>query len=83
MMMKAIPRVTLIGQPTRGASGNPHPVQLSNGIQVMFSRWVSMLPDGSPIETIGVPPDRVVPHQRANDEDPTLEVAIKVLQGAA
>lgn len=57
MMMKATPNCTLVGQPTRGASGNPAPVHLPNGVDVWFSRWKSLLPDGTCIEGVGVKPD--------------------------
>ncbi|MCA9260533.1 MAG: S41 family peptidase, partial [Planctomycetales bacterium] len=57
LMMAAVERATLVGQPTRGASGNPSPVALSNGVKVWFSRWISLTPDGVPIESRGVTPD--------------------------
>ena len=76
-MMKALPHVTLIGQPTRGASGNPASVDLPNGISVSYSRWVDMLPDGTPIEGKGVPPDITVEHESPGD--PTFDAAVKVL----
>ena len=77
MMMKAFPRVTLIGRPTRGASGNPRPITLPNGATVFFSRWVSMLPDGTPIEGRGIAPDVVVPHE--GEGDPTFDAALAEL----
>ena len=77
LMMKAIPGVTLIGRPTRGASGNPRPVTLSNGIRVWFSRWVSMELDGAPIEGRGVRPDETVEHEGTGD--PTFSRAVEFL----
>ena len=74
-MMKALPHVTLIGQPTRGASGNPASVDLPNGISVSYSRWVDMLPDGTPIEGKGVSPDITVEHESPGD--PTFDAAVK------
>ncbi|MEM9366853.1 MAG: S41 family peptidase [Planctomycetota bacterium] len=56
LMFKAIDRVAVMGSNTRGASGNPKPVVLSNGVKVWFSRWVSMELDGSPVEGRGVQP---------------------------
>ncbi|MEM6688950.1 MAG: S41 family peptidase [Planctomycetota bacterium] len=56
-MFKAIDRVTVIGSATRGASGNPRPIELSNGLKVWFSRWVSTEIDGTPIEGRGVSPE--------------------------
>ncbi|MEM6471668.1 MAG: S41 family peptidase [Planctomycetota bacterium] len=57
LMFKAIEQSVVLGQPTRGASGNPSPVTLSNGLKVWFSRWQSLEADGTPIEDRGVLPD--------------------------
>lgn len=78
LMMKVMDHVTLVGQPTRGASGNPRPITLSNGISVWFSRWVSMEPDGTSIEGRGIRPDIVVEH--AGEGDPTFDEAIELLR---
>ncbi len=80
LMMKALDHVTLVGQPTRGASGNPRAVTLSNGVKVYFSRWVSMEPDGTLLETIGIQPDVEVEH--AGPGDPTFEKALEILRSA-
>jgi hypothetical protein len=77
LMMKCLPHVTLVGQPTRGASGNPAPVSLPNGVSVWYSRWMSLLPDGTPIEGKGVPPDVLVQHQGPGD--PTFDAAVEML----
>jgi C-terminal processing protease CtpA/Prc len=78
LMMKAMDHVTLVGQPTRGASGNPHPVTLSNGVKVWFSRWVAMEPDGTPIEGRGIQPDVTVEHM--GEGDPTFDKAVEILR---
>ena len=78
LMMKAMDHVTVIGQPTRGASGNPRPVTLPNGVKVWFSRWVSMEPDGTPIEGRGIQPDLEVEH--ADSGDPTFDKAVEFLR---
>ena len=78
LMMKAMDHVMLVGQPTRGASGNPRPVTLSNGVQVWFSRWVSMEPDGTPIEGRGIRPDVTVEH--SGEGDPTFDKAVEILR---
>jgi hypothetical protein len=77
LMMKAFDHVTLVGQPTRGASGNPAPVVLPNGVSVWFSRWVDMEPDGTPIEGRGILPHIVVAHARPGD--PTFDRAVAIL----
>lgn len=76
-MLKVLPQVTLVGQPTRGASGNPAPVHLPNGLRVWYSRWVSMLPDGTATETRGIPPDILINPDGPNDS--TFRAAIKLL----
>ncbi|MCA8956101.1 MAG: S41 family peptidase [Planctomycetes bacterium] len=60
MMMKALPHARVIGEPTRGSSGNPSPLDLPNGVTVHYSRWVQCLPDGSVLEGRGVVPDQAV-----------------------
>lgn len=77
-MVAALPKATLVGKPTRGASGNPAPLRLPNGVTVWFSRWLSLLPDGTPLERHGVIPDVSVEHQ--GEGDPTFEAAITELQ---
>jgi C-terminal processing protease CtpA/Prc len=78
LMMKALDHVRLVGQPTRGASGNPHPVTLPNGVKVWYSRWVSMEADGTPIEGRGVQPDITVRH--AGPRDATFERGVAILR---
>jgi C-terminal processing protease CtpA/Prc len=81
-MMKALPHLTLVGLPTRGASGNPKPHELTGtGLTVKFSSWVDMLPDGTVTEGVGVQPDvRVdLPQAAYEKSDPTLEKALELL----
>ena len=80
MMMKANPNCTLVGQPTRGASGSPAPLELPNGVDVWYSRWKSLLPDGTPIEGVGVQPEILVEHVAGTDA--AFEQAIEVLSAA-
>jgi C-terminal processing protease CtpA/Prc len=82
-MMRRLPHVTTVGLPTRGASGNPQPVELpGTGLAVWFSRWVDMLPDGQPFEGSGIAPNVEV-RQPAQDyavRDPTLEKGLELLR---
>jgi C-terminal processing protease CtpA/Prc len=83
LMLKALPHVTTVGLPTRGASGNPRPVELpGTGISVWFSRWVAMQPDGTPFEGTGIRPDVEVrePPAAYIGADPTLERGLEVLR---
>jgi len=79
LMLKALPQVTVIGQPTAGASGNPAPLPLPNGVSVSFSRWLSLTPDGKLIEDVGVTPAETIDHRGSGD--PTFEAAVKLLEG--
>jgi C-terminal processing protease CtpA/Prc len=78
--------VTTVGLPTRGSSGNPGTVEVGGtGLTVYYSRWVDMLPDGTPIEGRGVPPAVRVeaPAEAYKDADPTLAKGLEVLRAKA
>lgn len=79
LMMKSLPHVTLVGRPTRGASGNPAPVELPNGVTVWYSRWLASLPDGALFETTGIAPDVDVKH--VDGRDPAFDEAVRRLRG--
>jgi RNA polymerase sigma factor (sigma-70 family) len=82
-MLAALPQVTTVGLPTRGSSGNPAAVEVGEtGLVVYFSRWVDLLPDGTPIEGKGVPPSVRVefPAGAYKDADPTLAKGLEVLR---
>jgi hypothetical protein len=82
-MMRSLPQVKTIGLPTRGASGNPRPHQLSRtGLSVYFSRWVDLMPDGTSFEGRGIPPDVEVnePAIAYIAADPTLEKGLEILR---
>ncbi|MEM0927030.1 MAG: S41 family peptidase, partial [Planctomycetota bacterium] len=81
LMFKALTRAVVIGQPTRGASGNPAPVTLANGVKVWFSRWQSLETDGRLIEEKGVTPDELF--EQESPGDPTFQRAIAILNGLA
>ena len=76
--MKCLPHVTLVGLPTAGASGNPAPVELPNGVTVWFSRWVDLLPDGTPTEGKGIVPDVEV--RQEGDGDAAFMKAVELLK---
>jgi C-terminal processing protease CtpA/Prc len=83
MMFAALPNVTTVGSATRGSSGNPQPVELKEvGVTVTFSRWVAMLPDGTPIEDRGILPqiDAKFPADAFGAKDPVLEKGLEVLK---
>jgi len=82
-MMKCLPHVTTVGAHTKGSSDNPRELRLPNvDVTVFFSRWVDMMPDGTPIEGVGIPPEVAVdlPETAYRDRDPTLDRALEVLR---
>jgi hypothetical protein len=83
-MLAALPHVTTVGLSTRGSSGNPGAVDVGDtGLAVYFSRWVDLLPDGTPIEGKGVQPAVTVEVATGayKDADPTLARGLEVLRG--
>lgn len=81
MMLRTLPNAVLIGQATQGASGNPQPVLLPNGVSVYFSRWKAFLPDGSPLEGRGLAPDLTL--APAAETDTALDAALSSLRERA
>ncbi len=74
--------VTVIGKPTYGSSGNPHPHSLENGVEVLVPSWKAMRPDGSCFEGEGIRPDSNVRARTATlrERDPVIERALKHLR---
>ena len=80
--MRTLPHVTVIGDTTGGASGNPATFPLGNGWQFTVPRWVELTPDGQPIEGRGVPPHLVIPWAPVNydrERDPLIDAAVGLL----
>lgn len=82
LMMRACPDVTLMGDWTRGASGNPETFSLSNGVNYAVSRWVAYTDEMEEIEDNGIMPDEYIPAELSYDEehDYVLEEAIAYLR---
>lgn len=81
-MMGALPHVTTVGLPTRGASGNPKPHAVARtGATVYFSTWVDLPPHGATFEGVGVEPELRVDADLAAyaSGDPTLERGLETL----
>jgi len=78
LMARALERMTTVGEPSRGASGNPQPIEVLPGWVVHVSTWQSLPPDGDGacIEGRGVPPE--VPFSGPG----VLEKALAMLGGA-
>jgi C-terminal processing protease CtpA/Prc len=80
--MRTLPNVTIIGDTTGGASGNPETYTLGNGWQFTVPRWMEFGPDRQPIEWRGVAPHIVIPWTPAqydSDRDPLIDAAVGLL----
>jgi hypothetical protein len=80
--MRTLPNVTVIGDTTGGASGNPATYPLANGWQFTVPRWMEFGPDRQPIEWRGVAPHIVIPWRPAEydgDRDPLIDAAVGLL----
>ena len=84
MMMKQVPGAVLVGGRSQGASGNPQPYDLGNGVTVFLPSWKAMTPDGHEFEGEGIEPDIKVgatPSDFAKS-DPVLDAALARLRQA-
>lgn len=80
LMMRQVPGCRLIGQTSFGASGNPQPHQLANGVTVYLPSWNAMLPDGTSFECKGITPDvEVKISGNIAASDPALTKAIEIV----
>jgi len=82
LMLKQAPKATLIGARSFGASGNPQPHPLANGVTVFLPSWKAMLPDDTMFETVGISPTVEVKTSPADfaRRDPVLERAVELLR---
>ena len=80
LMMRQVPGCKLIGQPTAGASGNPLPFDLGNGVVVYVPSWQDLDLDGVCIEGRGVAPDILVHALPSAFTDPVLASALRFLR---
>jgi hypothetical protein len=83
LMCKALPKITIVGLPSRGASANPADIRLTRTLAVRASRWRSLDLEGECIEGRGVIPDvRVEPVgvTRQGQKDPALDRAVELLR---
>ena len=82
LMMKQTPRCKLFGETSQGASGNPKPHELSNGVVVFLPSWQAMTADGAAFEGVGIRPDVEIKATAADfkDRDPVLDAALAWLR---
>jgi len=62
-MMSGVPGIVIMGDHTRGSSGNPRDVHLPMDITVSVPQWIDYLPDGTVLDERGFQPQ--VPFQPA------------------
>ena len=75
------PNVTVVGDTTAGASGNPLVRELPNGWTFQLSTWIEYTPVKQVFENIGLAPDVYVPStmsQMVAGHDPILDRAIQI-----
>lgn len=80
--MRTLPNVTVIGDTTGGASGNPATYPLGNGWSYTVPQWIEYGPDRQPIEWQGVPPHVALtwmPSLYERDRDPLIDAAVGLL----
>ena len=74
LAMRVIPRVTVVGDTTAGASGGPVPRQMANGWSYEMSEWIEYLPGKKMFEGVGLAPDVFV--RAVSGRDLILERAL-------
>ena len=82
LMMKQVRGCVLVGERTYGASGNPEPVDLGNGVTVYLPTWKAMTPEGKYFEGKGIAPDvevKTTGADLAGGKDPVLDKALEIL----
>ena len=84
LMMRQGPRCKLVGDVTKGSSGNPKPHDLGNGVTVFLSSWEDQMPDGTAVDGRGVTPDVEVKTTPAElrQRDAVLEAGVEVVRKA-
>ncbi len=80
LMLAQAPQVTTMGDRTAGSSANPRVLPLPKKTEISLPRWLDMLPDGKPIDRVGVQPEIAVdaaPETITETSDPVLNAALK------
>lgn len=78
LMMKQVPGAKLLGTRSYGASGNPQPHVLANGVTVLLPSWKARTAEGVEFEGQGLAPAIEVPASAAElkEKDPVLASAV-------
>jgi len=82
LMMRACPTITLIGEKTRGASGNPKVLSLPNSVSYKISIWIAYTDQMVEIEDKGIEPHIKIAAEQSLDEnaDYVMEKAISFIK---
>jgi hypothetical protein len=82
LMMRQVPDCKLVGEASYGASGNPKPHPLPNGVTVYLPSWQALDAQGEPFEGKGIQPDIEVKTERKDfaERDPVLDAALEYLR---
>ena len=87
MAMRALPHVTLVGEPTEGILSDELYRRMPNGWQFSLSNEIYLTHDGKLFEGTGVPPDVSAlfldKKMLDDDEDSGIEAALRTLAGAS
>ncbi|HVX38239.1 MAG TPA: S41 family peptidase [Gemmatimonadaceae bacterium] len=81
---RVLPNVTVVGDTTAGASGNPLVRELPNGWTFQLSTWIEYTPAKRVFENIGLAPDIYVSStmsQMIAGHDPMIDRAIQLAMG--
>ncbi|SHL19278.1 S41 family peptidase [Hymenobacter psychrotolerans] len=79
--LSQLPQVTQVGTATKGMLSDMHSVQLPNGLDVTLSNQRYTMPDGQPLEDVGVQPDSQVENTLADldkKQDAVLRRALEL-----
>lgn len=83
LMMKQIPNAEVVGMRSYGSSGNPKPVELSNGVKIFIPSWQAFTIDNKLIEGNGINPDieiKTNPADFTKAKDPLWEKLLEVIK---
>lgn len=85
MPLKTSGRAQIVGQATRGSTGQPYIYEFGNGMGFRVSAKRVFLPDGSPFEGVGLKPDILIEPTSAElraGKDSVLEKALEIIKNA-
>jgi carboxyl-terminal processing protease len=82
LAMRAMPKATIVGDTTAGASGGPLSRELTNGWSYELSEWIEYLPGKKMFEGVGLAPDVYV-KATARDASRGVDAAMAMAVGLA